>query len=402
MPRNILKWLPAVVVPAVVIAGIIVVPLQAGATAQLPEKSAKQVLELVSSSSGSAFSGTVETTSNLGLPALSISTGMSQSMIDSMSSMVPKGMDDFVPKGASANTLTSALELLGGSHTARIFVDDRELTDTSAGKIRVQLKDKLAERNIVSNGTDAWSYDSQTNTATHISIPKMSTVALKAKATGAAAAIGADLSNPSAIAQQFLARIDPSTTVAVRADTTVAGRSAYTLVLTPKSDKTLVGSISIAVDSRTGLPLKVTVLATGQTSPAFEVALTAVDFAVPASNLFNFTPPAGAEVVEQALPAEPNGLKNAESPDLATMLANLPTITGTGWDSVAELSTSSVPAEVTSNPLVTQLTTTVTGGRALNTALLTIFMTDDGRVFVGSVPLAELQAAAAASTASAR
>lgn len=390
VPRNIVKWLPAIVVPAVVIAGVIVLPLQAGAASPLPDRSVKQVLLMVADSAGTDFSGTVQSTSNLGLPALSLSTGMSQSMIDSMSASVPKGMEDFVPKGASSSALTSAIGLLSGSHTARIFVDSSKKTG-DAQKVRLQIEDKLAERNVVSNGTDAWSYDSQTNTATHVAIPSDAAPALSKKLAGIDAAFGVNISDPSEVAKKFLDRVDPSTKVSVGAESKVAGRSAYALVLTPKSTTTLVSSVSIDVDSETGLPLKVTVRAAGQKDPALQVGFSAVDFSTPDSSVFSFTPPAGATVVEQKLPQD---TASGSEKSLSSLIADIPTVTGTGWDSIAELAATSVPKELADNALVAQIATKVTGGRALSTSLVNVFLATDGRVFVGSVPLGQLQNAA--------
>lgn len=390
MPRNIVKWLPAIVVPAIVVAGVIVLPLQAGAAAPLPERSAKQVLTMVANSAGTDFSGTVQSTSDLGLPALSLSTGMSQSMIDSMSASVPKGMEDFVPKGASSSALTSALGLISGSHTARVFVDSSKVAGDPQ-KARVQLEDKLAERNLVSDGTDVWSYDSQTNTATHAKIPADLTSSVKAKLSGLNAAVGVDVSNPSELAKELLDRADPSTTISVGTDRTVAGRSAYSLVLTPKSSSTLVESISIDVDSQTGLPLEVTVLAKGQKSPALQVGFSAVEFSTPDASIFTFTPPVGATVVEQKLPQES---ATGEKKSLSSLVDDIPTITGTGWSSIAGFAATSVPKELSDNALLAQIATKVTGGRALSTSLVNVFIATDGRVFVGSVPVAELQLAA--------
>ena len=386
MSRNIVKWLPAIVVPAIVVAGVIVLPLQAGAAAQLPEKSAKQILVMVAGSAGTDFSGTVQSTSDLGLPALSLSTGMSQSMIDSMSASVPKGMEDFVPKGASTSAVSSALGLLGGSHTAHIFVDSSK---TGPQKVRLQIEGSLAERNLVSNGTDAWSYDSQTNTVIHAAIPSSVEPALKSKIAAIDTALGADLSNPSDLAKKLLDRIGSSTKVTVGSDNTVAGRSAYELLLTPKSAGTLVASVAVDVDSQTGLPLKVTVLAKGQKAPALQVGFSAIEFSTPNADVFNFTPPAGAAVVEQKMPQSTD-----KKQSLDALVADIPTVTGTGWDSVAEIAAASVPAGLTDNPIVSQLATKVTGGRVLSTSLLNVFLATDGRIFIGSVPLAQLQLAA--------
>ena len=390
MPRNIVKWLPAIVVPAVVVAGVILLPLQAGAAAPLPDRSAKQVLLMIADSAGTDFSGTVQSTSDLGLPALSLSSGMSQSMIDSMSASVPKGMEDFVPKGASSSALTSALGLVSGSHTARVFVDSSKVA-SDPQKVRIQLEDKLAERNLVSNGTDAWSYDSQTNTATHAVSPTDLANSVKSKLSGINAAVGVDVSNPSELAKEFLDRADTSTKISVGTDRTVAGRSAYSLILMPKSSDTLVASVVIDVDSQTGLPLEVTVLAKGQKSPALQVGFSAVEFSTPDASVFTFTPPSGATVVEQKLP---QGTATGEKKTLSSLIADIPTVTGTGWGSIAEFAAASVPKELSENALVSQIATKVAGGRALSTSLVNVFIATDGRLFVGSVPLAQLQLAA--------
>ena len=389
VPRNIVKRVPAIIVPAVVAVGVIVVPLQAGAAAQLPDRSPKQVLLMIAGSAGTDFSGTVQSISNLGLPELNVSTGMSQSMIDSMSASVPKGMKDFVPTGASASAVTSALGLLGGSHTARVFVDSS--TGVGPQKSRIQIEDKLAERNLVSTGTDAWSYDSQTNTATHLTIGSAVTPALKSKLSAIDAAIGTTVSTPAGVARKFLESVDPSTTVTVGNDSNVAGRSAYELVLTPKSTSTLVASVSIDVDSQTGLPLKVTVLAKAQKDPAFQVGFSTVDFSTPRAGLFSFAPPPGATVVEQKLP---DNKQTDQKQGLDSLVSEIPTVTGTGWDAVVEISAASVPAGLAGNALMNQITTPVTGGKALSTSLLNVFLATDGRVFIGSVPLAQLQLAA--------
>jgi hypothetical protein len=50
---------------------------------------------------------------------------------------------------------------------------------------------------------------------------------------------------------------------------------------------------------------------------------------------------------------------------------------------------------LTSNPLYGELTTPVAGGRALSTSLVSVLLTDDGRVFAGAVPVSRLEAVAA-------
>ena len=388
MSRNSVKWLPAIVVPVVIVAGVLAVPLQAGAAVDLPDKTPEQVLLMVSDSTVNAFSGTVEKTAELGLPDIDLA-GMSGSMSDSMAESAPEGTTE---GAAATDALASVLELFTGSHTARIYADGSD-TDGPA-KARVQIQDRMAERNIVSDGTDIWTYDSKTNTASRMVIPADAQATAEAKLAEMVASAPADLSSPAQVADRFLSEIDPSTTVSVGTDGTVAGRTAYELVLTPKAAQTLVESVSISVDSETGMPLQVTVRANGQEDPAFQVGFTAVDFGTPSADLFDFTPPAGATVEEIALPVMPEMPADQAKPEIPA--ENLPVVTGTGWDAIVEVPAASVPSELSANPLMSELATAVDGGRLFSTALVNVFLADDGRVFAGSVPVELLQAAAEA------
>ena len=375
MSRNSLRWLPAIVVPVVVVGAVIAVPLQAGAAVDLPDKTSEQVLLLMNGSTVSAFSGTVAQSADLGLPSLDLGAGMGA----------------VAPADPSTAALSTALELLSGSHDFRVYA-------AGENQSRVQIKDRMNERNVVHNGSDVWLYDSNSNAATHVNLPPDLSSTAEEKFAELQAQLPTELSTPAELAQRFLAELDPTTTVSVGTDARVAGRSVYRLVLTPKTADTLVASVAIAVDSETGLPLQVTVLAQGQSTPAFQVGFTVIDFAVPDAALFDFVPPAGATVTEQNLPTKsdsPAGEGAVGHPDDHSAAgAEMPSITGTGWSSIMEVPATAVPAELGDNPMIDQLTTAVEGGRALTTSLVTVFLSADGRVFAGAVPLALLQAAA--------
>jgi hypothetical protein len=74
--------------------------------------------------------------------------------------------------------------------------------------------------------------------------------------------------------------------------------------------------------------------------------------------------------------------------------AAMPTVSGTGWDAIVEIPAAAVPVELIDSPVFAQLANAVAGGKLLSTALINAFITDDGRILVGSVPLEALQAAA--------
>ena len=140
----------------------------------------------------------------------------------------------------------------------------------------------------------------------------------------------------------------------------VAGRSAYELVLTPKDKTTLVGSVRIAIDSQEHVPLRVQVYSTKRTNPAFEVGFTAVDFAKPDARQFAFTPPAGTTVTQSdAVTAYPGAASTSPTPstpsagtpapEAGTRGTTSPRIVGSGWSTVVvapfALPTSLDPAE---------------------------------------------------------
>jgi outer membrane lipoprotein-sorting protein len=348
MSRPWLKWMPAVAVPAVIVVGVLAVPLQAGAAGDLPEKTPQDVLELAAASTEDTFSGTLEQSSELGLPE------------------VPSSGD------AAASELSDALDLLTGSHTVRVYQNGAEQS-------RVQVQDTMSERNLIRNGSDVWVYDSADQTAAHLTLPDR---------PGDAAA--GPRYTPGELADEFLAKVSPSTTVSLGENTQVAGRAAYELLLTPNTDDTLVGSVAIAVDAETGLPLRVQVDARDAAEPAISVAFTSLDLNAPSADLFAFTPPAGATVTEESLPEKDgSGFSEAQHSEA--------TVIGSGWDAVLVVPAGSEAgrlAELTATPLYTQLTDAVDGGRAISTTLLSVLITDDGRVFAGSVPVERLQAAA--------
>jgi hypothetical protein len=109
---------------------------------------------------------------------------------------------------------------------------------------------------------------------------------------------------PQEATNKFLAAIGPTTKVTVTGSTVVAGRSAYQLVIAPRTDQSLIDRIVIAVDSKTYLPLQLAVFARGTSGPAFQIGFTSLTFGQPAASNFTFTPPAGAHVRTEKLAAD--------------------------------------------------------------------------------------------------
>lgn len=113
---------------------------------------------------------------------------------------------------------------------------------------------------------------------------------------------------PLQIARMVLARVGPTTKVTVQGTATVAGRSAYRLVIAPRSDQSLISQIVIAVDAKTYLPLQVQIFGAGMSGPAFQIGFTALTIGRPATSNFVFTPPPGAKVKTVRFPGVLRGL----------------------------------------------------------------------------------------------
>jgi outer membrane lipoprotein-sorting protein len=402
MNRAWKRWVPAAAVPAVIAAGVLAGSIPARAGDPLPAKSPAEVLALLGQHNTRTFSGTLEQVSELGLPEL------------------PAGAPTSGP--VSAGGPASIIEFLTGEHTARVFMD-------GPAKVRVQVIDRLAERDVIRRDHDVWFYNSKDNSAAHLTLPAFARDLPLPAPEGPGAMPGAmpgkdgsvpdratqAFATPEDLAAKFLAKVDSSTAVTVGPDVQVAGRSAYALELAPRTEGTLLAKVVIAIDGQTGMPLRVSVSARGQEQPAFEAGFTSLSLTAPEDATFNFVAPPGATVKDlqtppvpsmPGLPGQPGMMTPDHVPGDGAELQHhdgpKPTVTGEGWETVVGFPAASggqgaqLTESVLKDPLLSQAAVVVPGGRLLSTSLVNVLLTDDGRIFVGMVPADRLQAAAGA------
>jgi len=356
-----LRWLVPVAaagVVALLASGV----LSAGANPNLPNRSAVQLLAAVSHPKQVGFSGTVVEKASFGLP-------------------------DLGGLGALGSTQsadgTSPLSLLSGSHTIRVWYG-------GATKQRIALLDTFGELDLFRNGNSLWQWNSDTRTAVHRSLPT---------APGLFGAPGQLPGlTPDQAAQQIMALVQPSTTVTTDRTAVVAGRSAYTLVLTPKQAGARIRQVRISVDGATMVPLGVQVYVRDNPRPVLDVSFTRFDATMPSEDNFDWTPPPGATV--QPAPSQAGMVPGLRLP------AGRPTIStvGSGWTSV--LKVTGLPSQAALAKLSPQaagllsLLPAVRGswgsGRLLQTSVLSMLITADGRAFLGAVDPSVLYAAAGA------
>ena len=259
----------------------VVVAAAAAASASvpsLPHRTAAQLLAEVAQGTAKPpgpFTATVQVTANLGLPQLP-------------QSAQPGGTEG----------------LASGTQSITIWYGD-------AQHLRVAKTVQAGESDLRLDGRTAWLWNSTTQTATRLALPAHVTGLPGDGGTGAAPNAsptacpdaGPSSLTPATAASQVLTAVGPSTVVAVQANVNVAGRAAYQLALAPRSSKSLVGQVLIAIDASRDIPLRVEVLGRGSTGVVYSVGFTSLAFGMPAASNFSFTPPPGATVKQQIVPS---------------------------------------------------------------------------------------------------
>ncbi len=349
------------------------------AGAQVPNLApltAEQLLAKMASAKVPAFNGTVRLVANLGLPDLG-SFG-----------------------GGTPNAIT---DLLAGTHTANIAADGAE-------HVAVTMSAANVETRWVRNGADVWSWNSQSQSMTHATMSSDTTSPEADKSA-------TDNLNPTSMASQVLAAIDPSTIVGVRTSAYVAGRAAYQLVLTPKSASSTIAEVVIAVDGATGTSLDVAITAKNASKPALELGFTSISFAPQAASQFVMTPPPGITVTEAASvndllpisqshhrdhegnkPADAqlaDGQKADGQKDGSSVASDGSGVVGTGWDSVMIRTAAGLNRQIMDS-LSNGTKITLADGSVANivsTPLLNVALAADGRLAVGAVSAKALKAA---------
>jgi outer membrane lipoprotein-sorting protein len=395
VPPAVRRWLiPTAAALAVIGGGVAVGAITEAADNGLPPRSAQELLTDVLTAHTDGLSGTLVVRVDLGLPELPIA------------------------KAGSAD-LSS---LAAGSHTLRIWY-------SSPQQARVALLGTAGESDIITDGTQLWIWSSKTNTATHATLPAGGLSGLLSDLPGilrgaagggtsdggpsalpslagvpslGAGAIAGGGFSPDGLAKLALTFLGQSTDITTE-QTTVAGRSAYELVLRPKDPATLIGAVRIAVDAAQHFPLRLAIDARDGGSPVIEVGFTEVSFSRPDAGQFTFNPPPGAKVVEAGddLPLPGAGDANAlPLPDSSKSKdGSAPARTvGSGWTTVI---VAPLPEQARSGSGLSTLLALLPrksgdwgSGSLLTSRLVNVLITDDGRVLIGAVtPDALYQAA---------
>ncbi|WP_426566998.1 LolA family protein [Angustibacter sp. McL0619] len=375
-----LRWAVPAAAVGLVVGGAQLTAWAATSPGDLPTITARDLLVKAQQARVDQLSGTVRSTTSLGLPAL--------------------------PSGRGANWSS----LVAGTQTLRVFADGPQ-------RQRVDLMGDLAQASVVHDAGTVWTWSSETREVTKATLP-----AKNGTPNGSKHPLdrtSATPLTPQEAADQALSAISPTTDVSVGRNAKVAGRAAYDLRLVPRDAATLVGSVDLYVDAKTGIALRAVVVPRGSREAAVDVGFTSLRLSAPAASTFHFTAPPGSTVRDVTVPNAADRVSPAptgKAPDVQQV--------GSGWSSVL------VAAGVQGDDLTQQLSGAAAGsgargdtgpgigpallqaarpvhgafgsGRVLRTRLASVLLTDDGRVLVGAVTPAELVRVASLPAAQAR
>jgi outer membrane lipoprotein-sorting protein len=352
------------VMAGLIAAGAVAPTLRAAASPHLPAITPEHLISKVLDEKVSHLSATLEWQAQLGLPSLSeLTAGGGQ--------------------GVSTSSTFDPTALLSGGHTFRIWID-------GAKRQRIAAPASLAETDVIHRGNQAWVYDSSTDHVTHY-------ILRSGSKAGTMPAQPLDRVNVTTLADTMLRDLRADgTKISLDRPVKVAGRAAY--VLRPAPDRAIkanrastVAAVTIAVDAKTGLPLRVSIYAVGQSGPALRVGYSSISYATPAAS--NFAAPKGqtttTKVVSPIRAHKATG--RMRRPPVTAGSASI----GRDWGTIRTFPAGAMTSE---DRALDTVTTVVSGswgsGRLLPSTLVNALFLDNGRVLVGAVTPAALETAA--------
>ncbi|MFZ3596283.1 LolA family protein [Streptomyces sp. BH104] len=377
--RKAVRYAVPVAVVGVAAATIGLVPaLASSGDPDLPDITARQLIEKIAKSDTQQLSGTVKISTDLGLPSVGGAAGGGLT-----------GGGEQEDGKSSADPQSKLTELATGSHTLRVAADGPD-------KQKLSVLDDTSEYSVIHNGDDVWAYDSKSDEAYHAQNKQGAGSGDHAKKAPKGVP-----ATPKELTDEILKAGGDTTSFSVDGTSQVAGRDAYRLQIKPKQSGSTVGAITVSVDAKTGTPLKFSLTPAGGGAAVVDAGFTKVDFAKPAASTFDFKPSKGTKVTEadelKKAPrhegtAKPEALKAGGLDDL--------NVIGKGWTSVAELKlpkeaaglaagkgSAEMPPDAQKflNSLGDRVKGEFGSGTVYSTRLVNVLVTEDGKAYAGAV-----------------
>jgi hypothetical protein len=224
---------------------------------------------------------------------------------DALATARPEGVtarirftNNLIPSGALLDNVASAL--ITGA-TGRLWV-------TSEGRARLELQSDAGDVQVVWDRPAVTIYDASSNTVYKAALPAD---------TGGknSASPDAGASPTLAAIDDLLGRVGAHATISAAEPTIAATQPAYSVTLSPRDNGSLLDSLELAWDAAQGVPLRASVFARNNASPALRLEVTDISYgAVPLTDVA-VAPPSDARVVDLgAIGASSSAGQDEESP----------------------------------------------------------------------------------------
>jgi outer membrane lipoprotein-sorting protein len=189
----------------------------------------------------------------------------------------------FTNKLIDSSSLEGGGPILKGA-TGRLWVGEGH-------KLRLELQSDNGDAQVVSDGVNAWVYDSGSHTVYRGKLPQQKHNS------------HADKAPTLAEVQKGLNDLASSADLSRAVPGDIAGRPAYTVRISPKHDGGLLGAGALAWDAAKGVPLRAAVYAQGSKDPVLELKAEHITYGKVAASNFAVSPPADAKVVNVDVPS---------------------------------------------------------------------------------------------------
>lgn len=377
--RKAVRYAVPVAVVGVAAATIGLVPaLASSGDPDLPDITARQLIEKIAKSDTEQLSGTVKISTDLGLPSMGGAAGGGL-----------MGGGEHEGGKSSADPQSKLTELATGSHTLRVAADGPD-------KQKLSVLDDTSEYSVIHNGDDVWAYDSKSDEAYHARHKQGADSGEHAKKAPKGVP-----ATPKELTDEILKAGGDTTSFSVDGTSQVAGRDAYRLQIKPKQSGSTVGAITVSVDAKTGTPLKFSLTPAGGGAAVVDAGFTTVDFAKPAASTFDFKPSKGTKVTEaDEMKKAPRHEGAVQPKDLKAGGLDDLNVIGKGWTSVAELKlpkeagglaagkgSAEMPPDAQKflNSLGDRVKGEFGSGTVYSTRLVNVLVTEDGKAYAGAV-----------------
>ena len=228
-----------------------------------------------------------------------------------------KSVSGITARISFTNNLIAGGELQGsGSDPLLQGGTGRMWLSSASHALRLEIQGSNGDAQVVVHGQRFWAYDPSSNTVYEGTLPSQQSAPQRNGWTDYAPPprrqSHAEAVPSVAKIQSELSQVMKHAVVSGAIPGDIAGQAAYTVRISPREHRGLLGGIALGWDAARGVPLRFSVFARGESTPVLDLSATDISYGRIAAASFLVSPPRGAKVVHLSLPS-PRSSKSSHS-----------------------------------------------------------------------------------------